>query len=227
MIGFIFSKQYSLFGKKDIIGFGDELACIKEISREQANEMIVKNHYSKKYYSASIIHLGIFSGDLLMGCLQYGYAMNPASQEGVCADTKIDEYLELNRLWVSDEMPKNTESKIISYSIKYIKYKFKKIKWIQSFADERCGKFGITYQASNFKYYGEHSSLFWFLDDVIYHNSLMTRVNKLSKTELFIQENKHRAESKELRQFRYIYFINKKWQEKCKLKEQVFPKHYQ
>jgi hypothetical protein len=64
--------------------------------------------------------------------------MNPASQASVVKDTEIDEYLELNRMWLSDEAPKNSESKAISYSIKYIKRKYPKIKWIQSFADERC-----------------------------------------------------------------------------------------
>ena len=54
--------------------------------------------------------------------------------------------------------------------IKKLKKKYPKIKWIQSFADERCGGFGIVYQACSFSYFGEHNSLFWTLDGVIYHN---------------------------------------------------------
>jgi hypothetical protein len=38
----------------------------------------------------------------------------------------------------------------ISYAVRYIRSKFNKIKWIQSFADERCGGFGIVYQGANF-----------------------------------------------------------------------------
>jgi hypothetical protein len=64
--------------------------------------------------------------------------MNPASQKSVVSDTEIDEYLELNRMRLDDKAPKNSESKAVGYSIKYIKRKYPKIKWIQSFADERC-----------------------------------------------------------------------------------------
>ena len=223
---FIYDKQDSLFGHPEVVGFGDDDFYVKEIDRNIANDIIVKNHYSKKFYNATYIHLGIFIKNKLIGVLQYGYAMNPASQESVVCDTKIDEYLELNRMWLSDEAAKNSESKAISYSIKYIKRKYKKIKWIQSFADERCGKFGVVYQAANFKYYGEHESLFWYLGNEIYHNSLMTRNPKLSKSAEHLQKNKDKAISKKLRQFRYIYFIYKDYEKKCKLNKIDYVKHY-
>ena len=173
---YILSEQISLYGEADCIGFGNNEFYIKEIDRKIANKIIIENHYSKKFYNASYIHLGVYFNKLLIGCLQYGYAMNPASMASVVEGTSIDEYLELNRMWLSDDITiKYAESQAISYSIKYIKRKFPKIKWLQSFADERCGGFGIVYQACSFNYYGEHSSIFWTLENEIYHNSLMTR----------------------------------------------------
>jgi adenine modification enzyme len=218
--------QGSLFGQPSVVGFGNRQFSVKEINRDIANNMIVKNHYSKKFYSASYIHLGVFINNELVGVLQYGYAMNPASQASVVSDTAIDEYLELNRMWLDDVAPRNSESKAISYSIKYIKRKFPKIKWIQSFADERCGKFGIVYQAANFKYFGEHNAIFWTLGEEIYHNSLMTRDPKLSKSAAKLQANKDKATSETLRQFRYLYFIDKKYEKKVLLARKVFEKHY-
>src|SRR5690606_384009 len=121
------------------------------------------------------------------------------------------------------------ESKAISYSIKYIKSKFKKIKWIQSFADERCGGFGIVYQACSFLYYGEHISDFWELDGVVYHNIQMT-VSKTSKRYAGeakkLQENKERAVKMSLRQFRYIKFLQNRYKNDCLLREQPYLKHY-
>jgi hypothetical protein len=224
MKGFI--EEPSLFGHGFVIGFGDDDFNVKEIDRNTANEMIIKNHYSKKYYSASYIHLGVYKNNELLGVLQYGYAMNPASQASVVSDTDIKEYLELNRMWLDDKLECNSESKAISYSIKYIKRKFPKIKWIQSFADERCGKFGIVYQAANFKYFGEHTAIFWTLNGIIYHNSLMTRDPNLSKSALTLQKDKDNATSQELRQFRYIFFVDKKYEKKCLLEQKGFEKHY-
>ena len=42
-------------------------------------------------------------------------------------DIVQDEIVELNRLWIDDELKKNAESLLISKSIKLIKKKYKKI----------------------------------------------------------------------------------------------------
>ncbi len=223
---FIYSDQPSLFWKQPIVWFGTAKFYIKELDRDIANKMIVENHYSKKFYNATYIHLGVYIDWNIVWVLQYWYAMNPASQASVVSDTLIDEYLELNRMRLSDIAPKNSESMAVSYSIKYIKRKYPKIKRIQSFADERCWCFGIVYQACNFYFYWEHIAKFWTLDWEVFHNSLMTRNPKLSKSAEYIQKNKDRATSEELRQFRYIYFINRKYKQKCLLKEKEYLKYY-
>jgi hypothetical protein len=215
-----------LFGQNIVLGFGDETFFVKEIKRDLANKIIIENHYSHKYYNATYIHLGVFINEKLIGVLQYGYAMNPASQASVVANTGIDEYLELNRMWLDDIAGKNSESKAIAYSIRYIKRKYPKVKWIQSFADERCGCFGIVYQACSFLYYGEHESIFWTLDGEVYHNSLMTRNPKLSKSAKTIQDGKDRAISEKLRQFRYIKFIDQRCKKDCLLEQKPYPKYY-
>jgi len=219
-MSFIYSDQAPLFGERDVVGYG----CVKVIERNAANDVIKNNHYSRKFYNASYIHLGVFSDGELVGVLQFGYAMNPASQNSICENTKIDEYLELNRMWLSDSMPKNSESRAISHATKFIRRKYPQIKWIMSFADERCGLFGCVYQACNFKYFGEHTSVFWELDGAVYHNSLMTRNPNLSKSAAHLQKNKDRAVSSNYRQFRYIYFMKPRFEKLCKLSSFSFPK---
>lgn len=227
MVGYIVEK--TLFSHDDAVGFGDENFYIKEINREIANKYVKENHYSKKVYSATYIHLGLYINSVFSGVLQFGYAMNPASQSSVVSGTNIDEYLELNRMVLDDGAERNSESRAISYAIKYIKRKYRKIKWIQSFADERCGKFGIVYQAANFSYYGEHTNIFWELDGEFYHNIHATVAEGTSryygKSE-YLQKNISMAKKHVLRQFRYIYFINKKYKDRCLYKELPYPKHY-
>ena len=222
----IYSDQQSVFGSKEIIGFGSDEFNIKELDRNKANKIIVENHYSKKFYNATYIHLGVYIKTELVGVLQFGYAMNPASCGSVVEGTELNQYLELNRMWLDDKAPRNSESMAISYAVRYIRSKFNKIKWIQSFADERCGGFGIVYQGANFDFYGEHIAKFWTLDNEVYHNSLMTRNPKLSKSAAYLQHHKERATSEELRQFRYIYWIDHKWKKKVLLKQKPYPKHY-
>ena len=225
----IYKNQGSLWGESECIGFGKDEFYVKEIDRKLANKVIIENHYSKKVYNATYLHLGVFYKNKLSGVLQYGYAMNPASCSSVVKGTLKKEYLELNRMWVDDNCIEYAESQAISYSIKYIKKKLKKIKWIQSFADERCGGFGIVYQACSFDYFGEHSSNFWELDGEVYHNIEMT-VSKDSRRykggTKYLQENKHKAKKMNLRQFRYIKFLDKREKKNCLLKQHSYPKHY-
>ena len=225
----IWSDQLTLFGEREIIGFGGDEWHVKEIDRNTANAIIIKEHYSHKIYNATYIHLGVFIDGDLLGVLQYGYAMNPASCGSVVEGTQIDEYLELNRMWLDDKAERNSESKALAYSLRYIRSKFPKIKWIQSFADERCGGFGIVYQAANFYYYGEHTSDFWEWDNEVFHNIQMTvkkGTSRYTKRVNELQMNKDSAKKLRLRQFRYIKFIDKRWEKKCLLKKEPYLKHY-
>lgn len=106
----IYSDQQSMFGSREIIGFGSDEFSIKELDRNKANKIIVENHYSKKFYNATYIHLGVYIKTELVGVLQFGYAMNPASCGSVVEGTELDQYLELNRMWLDDKAPRNSES---------------------------------------------------------------------------------------------------------------------
>lgn len=222
---FVYSSQGALWGAPEIIGFGSDAFAVREMDRVQACEIVRANHYSKTVYSASRVHLGIYAPNLL-GVLQFGPAMNPASMASVVSETKEDEYCELNRMWLDDSLPRNSESMAVSYALKYLKRKFPRMAWVQSFADERCGRFGVVYQACNFTYCGEHTSVFWELDGQVYHNSLMTDSRRAEtpygKT---LRENKDRATPHKLRQFRYIYFLKRGFRGRLRLKVRPYPKH--
>lgn len=226
--GYIYNDQMSMFGSRDIIGFGNDEFQIKEIDRDLANKTIKENHYSKKVYNATYIHLGVFMNTDFVGVLQYGYAMNPASCGSVVEGTEMNQYLELNRMWLSDSAPRNSESKALSYSFKYIRGRFPKIKWIQSFADERCGGFGIVYQAASFSFYGEHTSSFWELDGETFHNSIKTSEKAGPRGYKLLNDPKNadRIQHHTLRQFRYIKFIDQRWKKRCLLMEKPYLKHY-
>lgn len=221
--GPIYAGQLSLMGHRDVIGWqrGDLVA--QEMDRDTANDIIRANHYSGKVYNASYIHLGAYWHGDLVGVAQYGYAMNPTSQGSVVEGTGPREYLELNRLWMADHMPGNSESAFLALTLRYIRASTP-VAWVQSFADERCQKFGGVYQACSFDYVGEHTATFWELDGTWYHNSLMTRDPSLSPAAAFIQQHKAEAVAHELRQFRYIKFLRKSFRARLLLDVQPYPK---
>lgn len=213
-------------GGGDAVGYGDTAFAVALLDRNVANEIIIANHYSGRIYRGSTLHLGVWIGGRLLGVLQYGFAMNPASAGSVVTGTGMSEYLELNRMWLDDEAARNSESKAIAYSIRLIRRVRPAVKWIQSFADERCGLFGTVYQAAGFTFHGEHRGIFWELDGEFYHNTLMTAGGKRAQAPraAHLIANKERAVRHALRQFRYLRFLKPRFAKGCRYPVRPFPK---
>jgi hypothetical protein len=185
---------------------------IKEIDSKLANRLIIENHYSGTVPKGVKFHLGIFIDEILYGVAQFGYGIRPKQSCKWVEGTNSDEYLELNRLWISDQLGKNAESNSISKALKYVKEKKPELKWIISFADGMMGKVGTIYQATNFIYtgYGIDNGI-WMLKDG-------TRTHAISLW------HKHKTQSRSILesiygkplykvtggQYRYIHFYDRK-----------------
>lgn len=214
-----------IMGSQALAGFGNKRFYIAMIERAEANRIIVANHYSGRFVSNSYIHLGVFLDGALRGVLQFGYALNPvAGARKIVADTLVDQYLELNRMWLDDIAPRNSESRALSYAFKFIKRACPRVAWVQSFADERCGGWGVVYQAANFLYFGHHRTTFYELDGEAYHPMLLTAHKKSGQRGAFLRANQHRAIKHSLLQFRYIYLIKPAWRARFKKTPLPFPK---
>lgn len=212
-------------GGGDAVGFGNADFAVGVLDRNIANDLIIAHHYSRRVYRASTLHLGVWIAGVLIGVLQYGYAMNPASAGSVVTGTLMTEYLELNRMWLDDAAPRNSESKALAYSIRFIRRVRPAVKWVQSFADERCGLFGTVYQAAGFTFHGEHRGIFWELDGDWYHNSLMTNSKTAqSPRAAHLLANRNRATKHQLRQFRYLRFLQQRFAKACRHPVRPFPK---
>ncbi|HDJ1101385.1 TPA: hypothetical protein PPJ88_004503, partial [Escherichia coli] len=145
----------------------------------------------------------------------------------VVTGTQNREYMELNRLWLHDCMPRNSESRAISYALKLIRQLYPQVQWVQSFADERCGCLGVVYQASNFDYVGSHESIFYELDGEWYHEICRNAIKRGGQRGEHLRANIDRANVHKFRQFRYIRFLNKRAKKRLNTKQfkvQPYPK---
>ena len=131
---------------------------LRPIHRFTANDIIKQNHYSGSINVGTSISLGIFEDDILHGVMQLGKAVNPAGTAKHVEGSKTSDYLELNRLWISDDLGYNSESKAIGLMFKWIKENRPEIKWLVSFADGIEGNCGTIYQATNWIYTGYNTT---------------------------------------------------------------------
>lgn len=208
----------------NVVGYGADDLSVRVIPAWLARAIIRDKHYSHKVVNNSYINLGVFFYNELVGVIQLGYALQPASGSNVVFGTGNREYAEINRMWVHDCMPKNTESRVISYSIKYIKRIYPSIQWIQTFADERCGRNGVVYQACSFDYIGCTNTAFYELDGEVFHQVSIRKGGGVKSR--YFNENKHRAIKKKFKQHRYIKFLDKRAKRRLnpKFVIQVYPK---
>ena len=223
--GYEYTAQMSMFGRRAVVGYVGKMCAVRVVGRDVANRVIIDNHYSGRIYTGSILHLGVYVGGRFVGVLQWGRAMNPASGASIVEGATIDQWLELNRMWIDDSAPRNTESSAIAASVKLIRRLYPQVAFLQSFADERCGGLGVVYQAASFGFYGEHVATFWELDGEWFHNTLATAKNgKQGKRGDYLQANIGRAIQHNLRQFRYLRFLKPWARRNCRLSMKPYPK---
>lgn len=198
---------------------------MRKIEFQVAKDMIVKNHYSKKWNTSfGKINIGMFKENKLLGVAVFGNLMNTKSYKNI-SDYGKNSVLELNRLWIDDELGKNAETILISSSFKIIKIDFPNVRFIQSFADGRLGC-GTIYKASNFKYFGYEETLFF--EDLetgeVFHKIPLENTNRplgfLGKNAKYLNG---KLKPFKVKTYKYIYPLYKS--DKIKLKEQCYPKY--
>ena len=128
---------------------------IKEITRFDSTELVQTYHYSKIMPRLTKHFLGCFLEGELVGVFTLGWGTQPKATiaklfDGL--DTK--DYYEIGKMCMKPEMPKNSESQMLSGVVKWMKENCPEKKFLYTWADGIMGKPGYVYQAANFLYGG-------------------------------------------------------------------------
>jgi hypothetical protein len=145
-------KQQKLFD--NLYSDGNEKAkeiIVKKVNAGFVRQYVATYHYSKIMPDNAFNCFAGFYGNKLAGVVVYGNGANNNTFSALIPDIEVKNCRELMRLWSPDGMPKNTESKLISESLKMLP---QEIFLVVSFADPSHNHTGIIYQATNFYYCG-------------------------------------------------------------------------
>lgn len=124
---------------------------VKPVSCSFARPYIATFHYSKTMPDSTLYAFAGYLNGELCGIACFGMGAGKNQYTSLVPDIKNGEYIELTRLWCPDCMPRNTESKLISESLKMLP---KEIKLVLSFSDTSRDHSGTIYQATNWYYCG-------------------------------------------------------------------------
>lgn len=190
-----------------------------------AKELVVKNHYSHKWTSCRYA-IGLFDDEELIGVAVYGFPVGRQTVKSIAPILGNDEVLELTRLWLVDEAPKNSESYFLGRTFDWLK-KNTKTKVLISYSDPLYGHVGTIYQATNWLYQGNNTMLvkgyLHLINGEIMHPRKVVSVYGTIKTNeiLKIDPDYKRIETK--KKHRYIYILRGKKKILQVLKHKILP----
>lgn len=197
---------------------------VRPLDMPTARDLMIENHYSHTWQATfGIRNFGVYHGDRLLGAAVYGHPMNPASWAKVTT-TPPEECLELNRLWIDDELGANTETWTLGRTFRLLREEGYSL--IQSFADGRLGV-GTIYQAANFTYHGYHETTFQRSRSTgeTLHGARFS--NTSSRGGLLDTNYRHVLDDLDafrVRTYRYIYPLTKRARRSILLTAKPYPK---
>lgn len=201
---------------------------IRLIDKKIAKDLIIKNHYSHKWTSCRYA-IGLFNNNNnLTGVAIYGFPVGRQTIKSITKNLGNDDVLELTRLWLRDEEPKNSESYFLGKTFDWLR-KNTNIKVLISYSDPMYGHLGIIYQATNWLYQGNNTMLIkGYLHkingNVMHPRSVVALYGTINTQHLkSIDPNYERIEMK--KKHRYLYILHKKDRKKIisELKHKVVP----
>lgn len=120
---------------------------VTPITSQVATRLVIANHYLHRRPPISYAY-GLIDGDEIVGVCTFGTPPSRHLQMGACPSCPAL-VIELNRLWVDDRMPPNTESWFVTRALALLPPLI-----VVSYADTTRGHLGYIYRALNFRYAG-------------------------------------------------------------------------
>ncbi len=182
------------------------------IDKKIAKELIIANHYSHKWTSCRYA-LGLFDEGNLIGVAVYGFPVGRQTVKSITPDLNNDDVLELTRLWLVDEAPKNSESFFIGKTFDWLR-KNTSIKVLISYSDPMQDHLGIIYQATNWLYQGNNTMLIKgylhkIFGELMHPRSVVALYGSIQQDHLkAIDPSYERIEMK--KKHRYLYVLHNK-----------------
>ena len=195
-----------------------EKYTIQRIDYKTAMYYIVEYHYLHRKCPCSFAY-GLFdAANDIKGVIVYGTPSSAALRRGICGDEEKDNVIELTRLWVSDDVPKNGESFLIGNTIPLVNKNI-----IVSYAEPDENHIGYVYQATNWIYTGLSAKRTNIAVEGIkgVHNQTIT--DKYSIKELHELFKGKVVNVPRPRKHRYVYFNADKRKKKELLKKLKYP----
>ena len=124
---------------------------VRPIPKRVAKELLEREHYLHSLPGGTKLCFGAFVENRLLGALTLG--VGPFEAHSLVEGAHRDDCVTLTRLWLSDDLPHNSESRVIGVVMRALR-RHTSIRFVLSYADPEMGHIGVIYQATGWLYTG-------------------------------------------------------------------------
>ena len=196
---------------------------VQPIPFAAARQIVVKHHYLHSLPGGTKLAFGTFLEGKLLGTITFGVGPYNAFAlvDGACPD----DCLTLTRLWLSEILPPNSESRVISVCLRYLK-KYTSLKFIMTYADPAQGHVGTIYQATGWRYIGlsEATPKYDIGDGVARHSRSLAHAFGSHSLKYLSRHGLNVKVLLQIPKHRYVYFLDKTFRNRLRAPVLPYPK---
>lgn len=144
---------------------------VRPIKTHYAKQMVIRNHYMQTFPNGVYVSFGVFYEKRCLGVLSFGYAASTGQKikKHTGLTLKKNQYLEMMRMWISDDLGHNVESYVLGLVMKQLKTMG--VLLVFTHAGGCKNDCGFVYQSSAWQYFGrEPCNDFFHCEDGSYKN---------------------------------------------------------
>ncbi|MFQ5874639.1 MAG: DNA methyltransferase [Dehalococcoidia bacterium] len=188
-----------------------------------ARWLIEAHHYSHSLPGGTRLAFGVFVGKSLLGALTLG--VGPFNAYRLVSGAGPHHCMTLTRLWLSDELPRNSESRTLGLVLRALK-RHTSLKFLVTYADPAQGHLGIIYQATNWAYTGlsEPMPLYDLGDGKRRHSRSLSHAYGTHSLQHFANHDVPLKLVPQNAKYRYVFFLDRSWRSGLRVPVLPYPK---
>jgi hypothetical protein len=196
---------------------------VEPVPLRVAKAIVEENHYLHSLPGGTKLTFGAFVGNRLLGAVALGGG--PYNAPSLVTGATSDDCLALTRLWLCDELPKNSESRVIGIILRSLR-KHTSTKFLLSYADPSRGHIGSIYQAAGWLCTGlsEGTPLLDFGDGHARHSRSVAHIYGSHSLRHFAAHGIDVKLVPQAAKHRYVYFLDRSWQSRLLVPILPYPK---
>lgn len=196
---------------------------VRPIPVSAAKELVVRYHYLHSLPGGTRLAFGVFVGPRLLGAVALG--VGPTNAHRLVDGAAPDDGLTLTRLWLSDDLPRNSESRVLGVVLRALR-RDTLVKFLVSYADPAQGHLGTIYQATGWLYTGlsEAMPLYDLGDGREQHSRSLSHAFGTHSLRHFAAHGVAIRLVPQAAKHRYFYFLDPSWRPRLRVPVLPYPK---